>query len=80
MSQTQEHPERDPGATRIIQQRHIAGSHGEKVNDGHDDRGRRWYHLRPKPRRRTDVMGLNATWWMLLWLVLIVILVEPWLW
>jgi hypothetical protein len=29
-----------------------------------DGRGRRWYHLRPEPRRRTDLMGFNSTWWM----------------
>jgi hypothetical protein len=23
--------------------------------------GRRWYHLRPEPRRRTDLMGFGST-------------------
>ena len=44
------------------------------------DRGRRWYHLRPEPRRRTDVMGLNTTWWAVFWFIVIVALVEPWWW
>jgi hypothetical protein len=26
-----------------------------------DDRGRRWYHPRPQPRRRRDLMGFNST-------------------
>jgi hypothetical protein len=38
---------------------------------------RRWCHLRPLPRRRTDLMGFNTTWWVLLWLILIVLLVYP---
>jgi hypothetical protein len=43
-----------------------------------DDHGRRWYHLRPQPRRRTDLMGFNSTWWMVLaWLVVIVLIVYP---
>jgi hypothetical protein len=47
------------------------------------DRGRRWYRLRPEPRRRTDFMGLNSTWWMALgWLGLLLALAFPfpWLW
>jgi hypothetical protein len=39
--------------------------------------GRRWYHLRPVPRRRADLMGFNAAWWAVLWLVLIVLVVYP---
>ena len=43
-----------------------------------DDRGRRWYHPRPQPRRRRDLMGFNATWWMvLLWTAVIVLAVWP---
>ena len=34
--------------------------------EGRDDRGRRWYHPRPQPRRRRDLMGFNSTWWMVL--------------
>ena len=46
--------------------------------DASDDRERRWYQLRPKPRRRTDFMGLNSTWWMALgWLVLLIVVAFP---
>ena len=42
---------------------------------------RRWYHLRPKPRRRADLMGFNATWWMALgWLVVLLVIVFPFPW
>jgi hypothetical protein len=45
------------------------------------DRGRRWYHLRPEPRRRTDFMGVNSTWWMaVVWLIVIVLVVSPYPW
>ena len=33
-------------------------SHTDEI-EGADDRGRRWYQLRPEPRRRTDFMGLT---------------------
>jgi len=46
-------------------------------SDGHR---RRWYHLRPDPRHRSDVMGVNRVWWTALWLIVIVVLVEPWWW
>ena len=43
--------------------------------------GRRWYHFRPKPRRGTDFMGLNSTWWMALgWLVLLIVVAFPFPW
>ena len=39
---------------------------------------RRWYHLRPQPRQRTDLLGFNSTWWMVaVWLVVIVLVVYP---
>jgi hypothetical protein len=42
------------------------------------DSERRWYHLRPKPRRRTDLMGFNSMWWMALaWLIVIVVAISP---
>ena len=52
-------------------------------NQAADDRGRRWYQLRPESRRRTDFMGINSTWWMALgWLVLLIVVAFPfpWLW
>jgi hypothetical protein len=48
-----------------------------------DDRGRRWYHLRPKPRRRTDPMGFSSMLWMApVWVIVIlaVLLPFPWVW
>jgi hypothetical protein len=43
-----------------------------------DDRGRRWYHPRPQPRRRRDLMGFNSTWWMaLLWIAVIALVLWP---
>jgi hypothetical protein len=40
---------------------------------------RRWHHLRPTPRRRTDFFGVNSTWWMVLaWLILILAIFFPW--
>ena len=41
------------------------------------DRGRRWYHPRPQPRRRRDLMGFNSTWWILLWVVVIALALWP---
>jgi hypothetical protein len=44
-------------------------------------RRRRWYDLQPEPRRRTDFMGLNSTWWMTLgWVVLLVVVAFPFPW
>jgi len=46
--------------------------------EARDDRGRRWYHPRPQPRRRRDLMGFNSTWWMvLLWIAVIALIVWP---
>ena len=45
------------------------------------DPGRRWYHLRPEPRRRTDLMGINSSFWMVLaWALVILLIVSPWPW
>jgi len=41
-----------------------------------NDRGRRWYHPRPQPRCRADVMGFNYTLWLLC--LVLVIFVLPW--
>jgi hypothetical protein len=46
-----------------------------------DERGRRWYHLRPKPRRRGDLMGFNSMLWMVVvWLLVVVVAVFPFPW
>jgi hypothetical protein len=42
-----------------------------------DERGRRWYHLRPDPRGRADFIGFNYTWW-LIWILFIFIILLPW--
>jgi hypothetical protein len=42
------------------------------------NRGRRWHHLRPRPRRRSDLMGFNSMWWMALaWVLVIVLIIYP---
>jgi hypothetical protein len=46
-----------------------------------DDRGRRWYHLRPNPRRRFDLMGFNSKLLMAVgWLIVIAVVVFPFPW
>jgi hypothetical protein len=53
------------------------------MSDAHEAtrEGRRWYQLRPKPPRRSDLMGFNSTYWMvLIWAVIIVLIVSPWPW
>ena len=58
-----------------------AGPDGEDEIDPIAGQRRRWYHLRPKPRRPTDLWGFNSTWWMVLgWPLLIVFAVSPWPW
>ena len=43
--------------------------------------GRRWYHLRPEPRRRTDLTGFSSTLWMAVgWLIVIVVIFFPFPW
>jgi hypothetical protein len=84
MSQTREADQSGSGDARIVEERHTPGPSGEGKIEATDDRGRRWYHLRPEPRRCTDVMGFNSTWWMAVgWLILILLLVFPfpfWSW
>jgi hypothetical protein len=78
MSDTQQAAQGGRRDTRIVEEHHIAGSHGEDEIEAIDDGGRRWYHLRPQHRRRTDLMGFNSTWWMVVvWLIVIVLIVYP---
>ena len=50
----------------------------ESQTEGTSDRDRRWHHLRPEPRRRSDLMGFNSTWWMVLaWVLVVVLIVYP---
>ena len=69
-SSTDRHP-------RIIEEHHVIGPHGEDEIEATDERGRRWYHLRPEPRRRADLIGFNFTWWAVIWVLLLFILL-PW--
>ena len=53
--------------------------HERRIETG--ARGRRWYHLRPEPRRRTDLMGFNSAWWMAVgWLIVILLVIFPFPW
>ncbi len=68
MVDTEESPQAaapDPSAT------------GQHRTAGSTDRGRRWYHPRPQPRCRADVMGFNYRFWLAC-ILLIVIFVLPW--
>jgi hypothetical protein len=73
-----------PGEAEIVEEHRVADPHDEDKNGGTDTRGRRWYDVRPEPRRGTDLMGFNSTWWMALgWLILILLVVFPfpfWSW
>jgi hypothetical protein len=62
---------------RLIEEHHIRGPHGEDEIEATDERGRRWYHLRPEPRNRYDFIGINYTWW-LFWIVFIFVVFLPW--
>jgi hypothetical protein len=81
MSDTQEAALGGRRDTRIVDEDHIAGAHGEDGIEAIDDRGRRWYQVRPQPRRRSDLMGFNSRLWMALgWLIVILLLVFPFPW
>lgn len=45
---------------RLIEEHHVIGPHGEDEIEATDERGRRWYQLRPEPwrvaRRREEVL------------------------
>ena len=70
-----------PGDAQISEEHQIAGPHGEDETAATDEPGRRWYHLRPVPRRRADLMGFNSTLWMVVvWLIVIVLAVSPFPW
>ncbi len=77
---------RRPIATTLYRRRRTScrrtqQAHGEDGREAIEGRGRRWYQLRPEPRRRTDLMGFNSTWWMAVgWLIVIVLLVFPFPW
>ena len=62
---------------RLIEEHHVIGPYGQDEIEATDERGRRWYHLRPEPRSRYDVIGFNYTWW-LIWILLIFVIFLPW--
>jgi hypothetical protein len=81
MSHPQEGTQGGPGDARITEEHQIVSPHGEDEIEATDDRRRRWYHLRPVPRRRGDLMGFNSTLWMVVvWLIVIVVAVFPFPW
>jgi hypothetical protein len=81
MSHTRQAPQAGSGNARTIEEHDLAGPHREEEMEAMDDRGRRWYRLRPKPRRRTDLWGFNSTWWMALgWVIVVVLAVSPFPW
>jgi hypothetical protein len=83
MPHTRETPPSGRRDTRIADEDHIAGPHGEDEIEAVDDGGRRWHQVRPQPRRRSDLMGFNSRLWMALgWLIVILLLVFPfpWVW
>jgi hypothetical protein len=81
MSHTQRAAQSGPPDARKGKEHPSARPSVEDEIDGADDHGRRWYHLRPEPRRRTDFMGLNSSWWMTLgWVVLLIVVAFPFPW
>jgi hypothetical protein len=82
MSRTQRTAQGGPRDARVTEERHLTGQDREDEVEGTDDRGRRWYHLRPEPRRRTDLMGFNSTWWGMAvgWLIVIILVAFPFPW
>ncbi len=62
---------------RLVEEHHVVGPHGEDELEATDERGRRWYHVRPDPRSRADVFGFNWTWWVVIWVLFLFILL-PW--
>ncbi len=59
---------------RIIEEHHVVGPHGEDEIEATDEQGRRWYHVRPDPRGRADFIGVNWTWWLVIWIVFILLM------
>ena len=80
MSHTRGTAQSGPRDVRIAEAHDSTDPQGEDHIDG-GDRRRRWYDLQPEPRRRTDFMGFNSTWWMALgWVVLLIVVAFPFPW
>jgi hypothetical protein len=81
MSRTRRAPHAPASDAQISDDHDVTGPKAEDAVDATEDRGRRWYHLRPKPRRGTDFMGFNSTWWMALaWFALLIVVAFPFPW
>jgi hypothetical protein len=80
MPHTRQAPQAGPGESRIIGDRDLADPDGENQIDAIDAGGRRWYHLRPKPRRRTDFGPTRHGGWRWDGLLLILFALSPWPW
>jgi hypothetical protein len=63
---------------RLVEEHHIVGPRGDDEIEATDDRGRRWYHLRPEPRSRADLIGFNRTWWGVFLVFVLVVAFLPW--
>ncbi len=61
-----------------MEEHHIVGPRGDDEIEATDDRGRRWYHLRPEPRSRADLIGFNRTWWGVFLVFVLVVAFLPW--
>jgi hypothetical protein len=81
MSRTRQAPHAPAWDARISDDLDATGPEGEDEVNAPEDQGRRWYHPRPKPRRRTDFMGFNSKWWMALgWFALLLVVAFPFPW
>ena len=67
----------DDGYPRIVEEHHMVGPRREDEVEATDDRGRRWYDVRPEPRGRADFIGVNCTWWLVL-IVVVIVAFLPW--
>ena len=63
---------------RIVEEHGFVDAYGQEDIEATDDRGRRWYHLRPQPPGRADVLGFGFMWWA--FLILLIIVFLPWGW
>ncbi len=63
---------------RLVEEHHVVGPWGQDEIEATDERGRRWYQLRPQQRRRADFIGFNYTWWLAIWLLFIFLFILPW--
>jgi hypothetical protein len=85
MAHAQTPRQSDAADVQRVEEHRVADVQNEDdENGGTDGRGRRRYQIRPESPRRTDLMGVNSTWWMALgWLILILLIVFPfpfWSW